>query len=300
MSMREKVLAIYKNIPFVGKNGKNETLSYDYVKAADVVIAVRQALLDEGIVAEIDMDQVGQPYTIDRQSPKPPFSAVNVKCFIVCTDAETGETHKGTGLGAGADMGDKAIYKAQTGALKYALRHAFLIPDEEGADPEADASVDRDDARDTPALEGWKPSTAYPGGVTAPVAPLSGWPTPEGTPTPEPPPSVAAEKEPADDGTLPTPDELKAFKGRLRKIADSLAVSGGLGPDTNLPVNTKIRAYVTLKSNAPFEKTTKVSWEKILKLMESAGTIAGGWTKLAAAVNAACGIKEQDVRKGEN
>ena len=34
------------------------------------------------------------------------------------------------------DSGDKAIYKAMTGALKYALRMNFLIPDE--LDPEND------------------------------------------------------------------------------------------------------------------------------------------------------------------
>ena len=43
--------------------------------------------------------------------------------------------------GTGTDKGDKAVYKAMTGALKYGLRHAFLIPDE--SDPEGDASVDK-------------------------------------------------------------------------------------------------------------------------------------------------------------
>jgi hypothetical protein len=43
--------------------------------------------------------------------------------------------------GTGTDKGDKAVYKAMTGALKYGLRHAFLIPDE--SDPEADTSTDK-------------------------------------------------------------------------------------------------------------------------------------------------------------
>ena len=40
-------------------------------------------------------------------------------------------------IGTGADSGDKAPYKATTGAIKYALLTAFLIPT--GDDPENDS-----------------------------------------------------------------------------------------------------------------------------------------------------------------
>src|SRR5207244_7798356 len=43
--------------------------------------------------------------------------------------------------GTGTDKGEKSVFKAMTGALKYGLRNAFLIPDE--SDPEADSSVDK-------------------------------------------------------------------------------------------------------------------------------------------------------------
>ena len=64
-----------------------------------------------------------------------------VKATIVFHDLDFNEKLTASGLGDGADSGDKGIYKAQTGALKNALRNAFLLPDE--ADPEADEEVDK-------------------------------------------------------------------------------------------------------------------------------------------------------------
>ena len=52
--------------------------------------------------------------------------------WFICKDS--GEMIDGTYHGAGEDKGDKAIYKAITGALKYILTTSFLIPT--GDDPE--------------------------------------------------------------------------------------------------------------------------------------------------------------------
>jgi hypothetical protein len=57
------------------------------------------------------------------------------------TDGETGETLSFQSIGTGADSGDKAAYKAATGALKYALLTGFLIPT--GDDPESDIATDK-------------------------------------------------------------------------------------------------------------------------------------------------------------
>lgn len=55
-------------------------------------------------------------------------------------DGDTGETLVFCMAGEGQDAGDKAYYKAITGAQKYALMKAFMIPT--GNDPEGDAGVD--------------------------------------------------------------------------------------------------------------------------------------------------------------
>lgn len=52
-------------------------------------------------------------------------------------DVETGHSEKSTVVGEGFDKGDKAGYKAMTGALKYYLACTFLVAT--GDDPEKDS-----------------------------------------------------------------------------------------------------------------------------------------------------------------
>src|ERR1700676_1644517 len=115
MTLKEKLHKIYEAIEFIEKRGENTGQRYDYIKAADVTNAIRKQLIDLKVYAEINFDFVGFPYTIARAKDKDaPFSAVNVKCSVVFHDLESNETSTGSGLGSGADGGDKAAYKAQT------------------------------------------------------------------------------------------------------------------------------------------------------------------------------------------
>jgi hypothetical protein len=142
--------------------------------------AVRKQLIELKVYAEINFDFVGDTYTIAREkAPTAPFSAVRVKCSIIFHDLESFETSTASGLGTSADTGDKAGYKAQTGALKYALKNAFLIPDE--ADPEADETVDENERPHRPA-----PQEAMPDFQDAQRG--------EAAPRPTPKPKAAAER----------------------------------------------------------------------------------------------------------
>ena len=141
MTLREKLNKLYEIIDHVEKSKHNKAQGYDYVPAVEVVRAVRKALVELKVYAEINYDFVGAPYTIAREkAPTAPFSAVNVKCFVKYLDLESDDTSTGSALGTGADLGDKSTYKAMTGSLKYALKNACLAPDER--DPEADESTD--------------------------------------------------------------------------------------------------------------------------------------------------------------
>lgn len=150
MNLKEKLHQIYSEIDHIDKSGHNKAQGYDYVKSVEVTRAIRKAFIEQKIYAEVNFDFVGAPYTIARaKEPSAPFTAVNVRCTVVFHDLETGLEITASGLGTGCDTNDKAAYKAQTGALKYALKNAFLVPDE--ADPEADESVDDPNAgRSTP------------------------------------------------------------------------------------------------------------------------------------------------------
>jgi len=60
-------------------------------------------------------------------------------------DVDSGESYEGSMPAAGMDEGDKGTYKAITGAIKYILTTAFLIPT--GDDPEVDDAPARTPAR---------------------------------------------------------------------------------------------------------------------------------------------------------
>lgn len=141
MTLKEKLHTIYASIDLIEKRGYNKVQSYKYIRSADVTNAIRKRLTEHRVYAEINFSFEGAAYTIARVKDKDtPFTAVNVRCTISFHDLDSGEFLTSSGLGTGADTGDKAAYKAQTGALKYALKNAFLVPDEE--DPEADETVD--------------------------------------------------------------------------------------------------------------------------------------------------------------
>jgi len=297
----KKLNAIYKLIDFVGKGGTNESQHYKYVRAADVVHAVRKAFADGGIYAEVNMEFVGAPYIIARsKDPNAPFSAVNVKCSLILHDMDSDELRTGSGLGTGADLGDKAVYKAQTGALKYALRDALLIPDE--ADPEADESTDenaepvstprrrtaaKNDVLDAPAEE--------PKAITA---------APDAEPEPNPEAPVQQGREPgdesepggempADDGTLPTEEEKNEYRNRFNAIVNGLSSSKALTASKGLKVDKKFLVFALQQTGA--ERTgdvTKAQWVDFLGRAEALSVKENGWVVLAKLVNKANGVEK--------
>jgi len=136
----QKLADIVAEIDNVDKRGRNEFQKYAYVKAADVAWLVRKALSERNVYLVADVIEI-RNYEIPAKEGH--MQAVDVKMQFSFFDGDSPDTlpivlHS---YGTGTDKGDKAVYKAMTGALKYGLRHAFLIPDE--SDPEADTSVDK-------------------------------------------------------------------------------------------------------------------------------------------------------------
>ena len=122
----------------VEKKGRNEFQKYNYVKAADVAKAIRHELFDRGIIVTIDEKEFKEHRKI------PTNAGYEITEFILRGEVTFRDGQETLSLNAWAtamDSGDKAIYKAKTGLLKYALRGIGLIPDERD-DPEFDESVD--------------------------------------------------------------------------------------------------------------------------------------------------------------
>lgn len=128
-----KIAKVMEAVGYVPKTGNNAALGYKFVQASAVADKVREQL------AALNVSMT--PTTVDVVSegltPSGKQTLLTLRFTWTLTDGETGETLSFQSIGTGSDSGDKAAYKAATGALKYALLTGFLIPT--GDDPENDS-----------------------------------------------------------------------------------------------------------------------------------------------------------------
>jgi len=133
MSLVAKLAEACDAVGGVEKLGKNEQQNYKYVKAADVAKAIRHELFKRGIV--IIPNEISAEYS---EFPTKSGGTMRECRLIVDYNVTDGaETLHFMAFGTAFDSGDKAIWKAKTGVLKYFLRGLGLIPDEKD-DPEFD------------------------------------------------------------------------------------------------------------------------------------------------------------------
>lgn len=134
----KKLVKVMQQVKYIQKRGHNKFHNYTYATEADIAEAVREVLSENNVMLipnmlshEI-MEKTNRSGNVEY--------IVTVKMEFTFYDGDTGETITYHMSGQGQDAGDKGIYKAVTGAQKYALMKAFMIPT--GDDPEADESVD--------------------------------------------------------------------------------------------------------------------------------------------------------------
>lgn len=114
-----RVLAKIGKIP---KSGRNEFHGYDYVVEDDLTEQIRPMLADEGISLIFAAEEI----VLEDNC------IAHVRCTFTL-GCDIGEPITTTVWGAGRDAdrngkrGDKAVYKAMTGATKYFLYKTFLV-----------------------------------------------------------------------------------------------------------------------------------------------------------------------------
>lgn len=123
-SLLLKLLSIMEAIPGIEKDKKNEFHNYDYASEKIIKQVLHKELVKHGVLLSISITEAIQ------QGP-----LLLIKMSYAFIDVATGEKLEGTFMGSGEDKGDKALYKAITGGIKYLLTTQFLIPT--GDDPEA-------------------------------------------------------------------------------------------------------------------------------------------------------------------
>jgi hypothetical protein len=132
LNLRQKLAEVRRRIGYVQKRGFNERNNYSYVTAADLAGAVGDILAELGVVIVPRLESIA--YEPARSNGAEAARAAQVVMAYTFTDVETGDEITTKVAGQGLDAGDKAPYKAMTGALKYALLQSFLLAT--GDDPE--------------------------------------------------------------------------------------------------------------------------------------------------------------------
>ncbi|MDJ0649603.1 MAG: ERF family protein [Xenococcaceae cyanobacterium MO_188.B19] len=127
----KKLLSVQKNLKPVAESGKNTFQKYKYATSIDVLEPVKKTCNEFGLFIYLDV--------VDSQIE--PGRATCKICLTV-VDCDSGESVSIAAFGHAEDWshkenrptGDKAIYKAITGATKYAVRAMFVLPSSD--DPE--------------------------------------------------------------------------------------------------------------------------------------------------------------------
>ena len=127
-----KLYNVQLDIQKMEKDGRNTFQNYNYLSETQITLKIKQLLDKHGLIFSHS----------SRITNILPFkSAKGVQNFLTNIlvdysfyDIVSGEKIRGKVAGQGTDSGDKGVYKAITGAIKYIYMKNFLIPT--GDDPE--------------------------------------------------------------------------------------------------------------------------------------------------------------------
>lgn len=133
-----KLAAIMAEVERIPKNGTNEFHKYKYVTESDLVDALRGKLAKAGIVI-IPSVEKATTHVGAVQTKSGSQSLTDLEMSFTIYDAVSDQKITAKWAGQGADAGDKGIYKAMTGGMKYFLMKTFLVST--GDDPEGEREI---------------------------------------------------------------------------------------------------------------------------------------------------------------
>ena len=172
-SLAAALVAAQAEFPLVGKSGENKYDRYRYATMEDFVDAIRAPLRKHGLGLVFS---VAGTEALEPRQTKGGGTEYGARVIMDMTIVHSsGETMACHGVGDGYDRGDKAVYKAMTGARKYLVASALNLAtsdDPEGDSTEREAAAPRPT---TPAGNRTERTERTDGGAraAAPVVPVA-------------------------------------------------------------------------------------------------------------------------------
>ena len=155
LNLVQKLARIRQELDHIEKKGRNAFQNYDYLRAEDIAGEMGDRLAAMNVIlARRNLNFVQDTITIKKENGDERTDVhVIVTLDYVFIDGD--DLAPGIGgnlreiavasIGEGRDSGDKAVAKAMTNALKYALTQPLMM--RVGDDPEADAEHDKPEKR---------------------------------------------------------------------------------------------------------------------------------------------------------
>lgn len=137
LGIHTKLAKIQKAVGYMQKEGRNAAQGYKFLSEKQITEKFKELFEEHGVLFQYSSTIDGSP--IFTPSGKQVLTGVTVRYRFI--DVETGTMIEGEAAGQGTDSGDKGVYKAITGAIKYIFMKTFLIPT--GDDPEDDSETPR-------------------------------------------------------------------------------------------------------------------------------------------------------------
>ena len=156
LNLVQKLASIRRELKNMEKKGTNAFQHYDYLRAEDIAGEMGDRLAAMNVIlARRNLSFVQNNITVTKDGDERTDVHVIVTLDYVFIDGDLGD-QAGTfdknptgyeeivvaSIGEGRDSGDKAVAKALTNALKYALTQPLMM--RVGDDPEADSEHDKD------------------------------------------------------------------------------------------------------------------------------------------------------------
>ena len=143
---KNKLRKALKEKGILAKEGNNNFDHYKYFSEAQYKLLFTELFSDAGL--ELKFDEIS--YDTFEGSEKQSNGRM-VKVEFTLFDIETGYSESTIITGEGIDKGDKAGYKAYTGALKYFLADTFMVAT--GDDAESESPAEKMNTRNGKATE---------------------------------------------------------------------------------------------------------------------------------------------------
>lgn len=137
-SIAKKMVQVMRDCGYIQKDGTNSFHKYKYASASAILEKVNESLVRNGLASFCKPEIIGSEVVQTAKGAQEKFVTIRVGLTLV--DSDSGESMEISGVGSGQDVGDKAVAKAQTMALKYAWMTTLNIST--GDDPEEDHHLD--------------------------------------------------------------------------------------------------------------------------------------------------------------